>query len=66
MVMVGDSTDDVQCGAAAGATAVLIGEGLEPGAREAAHFHVQSLSELVQLLQREFLVSSAGGAWPKP
>ena len=54
LCMVGDSLDDVACGAAAGATAVLIGEGDEPGARETAHHHVDSLTSLVALLQREF------------
>jgi HAD superfamily hydrolase (TIGR01549 family) len=53
-VMVGDSIDDVLCGKAAGATSVLIGSIHEPDAKKVAHFHVQTLTELVDLLHKEF------------
>ena len=53
-VMVGDSIDDVLCGRAAGATSILIGTLHEPGAKKVAHFHVQTLTELVDLLHKEF------------
>jgi len=54
LAMVGDSTDDVAAGRAAGGAAILIGAGDEPGAREAAHFHVPHLAALVALLEGEF------------
>ena len=51
LAMVGDAEDDIMCGRAAGATAVLIGGGEgEPGAKENAHHCVASLTALVELL----------------
>ena len=48
--MVGDAADDIACARAAGATAILIGEGDEPGAKEGAHYHVPNLTALAELL----------------
>lgn len=53
-VMIGDSLDDVACGRAAGATSVLIGALHEESAKKIAHYHVQTLTELVTLLDSEF------------
>lgn len=50
LAMVGDAVDDMACARAAGATAILIGDGDEPGARENAHHHVPTLTALVELL----------------
>ena len=50
LAMVGDAADDIACARAAGATAILIGEGEEPGARDGAHHHVPTLTALVELL----------------
>jgi phosphoglycolate phosphatase-like HAD superfamily hydrolase len=60
LAMVGDAADDISCARAAGATAILIGAGEEPGAREGAHHCVASLTELVALLGG--LVAPDGGA----
>jgi phosphoglycolate phosphatase-like HAD superfamily hydrolase len=50
LAMVGDAADDIACARAAGATAILIGEGDEPGAKEGAHYHVPNLTSLAELL----------------
>ena len=50
LAMVGDAADDIACARAAGATAILIGEGDEPGAKEGAHYHVPDLTSLAELL----------------
>ena len=50
LAMVGDAADDIACARAAGATAILIGEGEEPGAKEGAHYHVPNLTSLAELL----------------
>lgn len=50
MVMVGDTIDDIECGRAAGAVAILIGETDCARSIAAAHHRVKDLTALVALL----------------
>lgn len=59
LAMVGDSLDDIACGAAAGALAVLIGEAGDPTfehARPHAHATIRELTQLLAVIDGERLI----------